>query len=52
MPVAYDEDFYSWTQEQARFLREGRLELLDLAHLADEVESMGKSDGGAHVRRL
>jgi len=43
----YDRDFYAWTQEQARLLRD-RAELLpndpvDWAHLAEEVEDMGKA---------
>lgn len=45
---AYDEDFYSWTQEQARLLREtaaARLNVpLDFEHLAEEIEDMGKND--------
>lgn len=52
MPVAYEEDFYSWTQEQAGYLREGRLDLLDLAHLAEEVESMGRSEVRELISRL
>lgn len=45
---AYDDDFYAWTQDQARLLREAsaaRVNLpLDFAHLALEIEDMGKSD--------
>ncbi len=52
MPVAYDDDFYSWTQEQALFLKQGRFDLLDLEHLADEVASMGKSEIRELVSRL
>jgi Domain of unknown function DUF29 len=42
----YDEDFYAWTQEQARALRthfkgDNRL---DVEHLAEEVEDLGKSE--------
>jgi hypothetical protein len=42
----YDEDFYAWTQEQAKALRthfrgDNRL---DVEHLAEEVEDLGKSD--------
>jgi hypothetical protein len=44
----YDRDFYSWTQDQAARLREaGALRLnagLDWGHLAEEIESMGRSD--------
>jgi hypothetical protein len=45
----YDEDFYLWTQAQAEALRaEGRRKgasnALDYENLAEEVESLGKSD--------
>ena len=43
MPVTYEQDFYTWTQEQADFLRQGRFDKLDVGHLAEEVEDMGKS---------
>jgi hypothetical protein len=42
--VAYDEDFFAWTQEQARLLREGEVAAIDLENLAEEIESVGKSD--------
>jgi hypothetical protein len=38
----YKRDFYAWTQEQAAKLRAGRLAELDISHLAEELESMGK----------
>lgn len=47
----YEEDFYKWTQHQARALR--RLaatrpsEPLDLPHLAEEVRGLGKSERDA-----
>jgi hypothetical protein len=41
---AYDEDFYAWTFEQARFLRERRFDLLDIEHLADEIEDIAKRE--------
>jgi hypothetical protein len=40
----YEVDFYAWTQEQARLLRERRFDDLDLDNLVDEVESVGRSD--------
>jgi hypothetical protein len=51
----YDEDFYAWTQEQAALLREGAVQELDLTNLAEEIESLGKSDRralGSHLRNL
>ena len=35
------QDFYSWTHQQARLLREGRFDELDLLTLAEEIEDMG-----------
>lgn len=40
----YEQDFVRWTEEQARAIREGRLDALDREHLAEEIESMGRSD--------
>jgi hypothetical protein len=40
----YEIDFYAWTQEQARLLRERRWADLDLENLIDEVASVGRSD--------
>ncbi len=51
----YEQDFYAWTQEQAALLREGALHDLDVTHLAEEMESLGKSDRralGSHLRNL
>ena len=42
--VAYDDDFFAWTQEQARLLRDGELADVDVENLAEEIESMGRSD--------
>jgi hypothetical protein len=41
----YERDFYTWTQDQAARLRglAGRNDL-DVAHLADEVADLGKSE--------
>src|SRR5580704_181268 len=41
---AYDDDFFAWTQEQARLLRGGDLADIDAGNLAEEIESMGRSD--------
>ncbi|CAN5906994.1 DUF29 domain-containing protein [soil metagenome] len=40
----YDEDFYLWLMEQAEHLRQGHFNALDLENLAEEVESIGRSD--------
>ena len=43
-PSLYERDFCLWVEEQARLLRERRLEELDIANLVDEVESLGASE--------
>ena len=40
----YERDFYSWTQEQSRLLKNGHLDKLDLANLTEEIETLGRSE--------
>ncbi|NJO41238.1 MAG: DUF29 domain-containing protein [Cyanobacteria bacterium CRU_2_1] len=40
----YDRDFYAWTQEQAKLLRDHRTDLLDWENLSEEIESLGKRE--------
>lgn len=40
----YDQDFFAWTQEQARLLRNNALEKLDLSNLIEEIECMGRRE--------
>src|SRR5271169_2668817 len=42
--TAYDKDVILWSQEQARLLRAGRFAELDIEHVADEIEDVGKSE--------
>ena len=42
--IAYDNDFYGWLLEQASLLRAGKFAEVDIEHLVDEVESMGRSE--------
>jgi hypothetical protein len=39
----YSRDFALWLRAQAALLRERKFDLLDVDHLADEVEHMGKN---------
>jgi Domain of unknown function DUF29 len=48
----YDEDFYAWANEQAALLRSGRLAEADIAHIAEEIESMGKTEKRELINRL
>ena len=40
----YDKDVLLWSQEQARLLRARRFDELDIEHVADEIEDVGKSE--------
>ena len=41
----YDQDFYAWTQQQADVIRSLRGDnRLDVDHLAEEIEDLGKSE--------
>jgi hypothetical protein len=48
----YDEDFYAWANEQAALLRAGKLSEADIDLIAEEIESMGKSEKRELVSRL
>ena len=40
----YDQDFYAWTQEQAKLIKQRVFKMIDIAHLEEELESMGASE--------
>ena len=42
--VAYEADVVAWSREQAQWLKTGRFDQLDLEHLAEEIEDVGKSE--------
>jgi Domain of unknown function DUF29 len=48
----YDTDFYAWANEQAALLRAGRLSEADVENIAEEIESMGRSERRELVNRL
>lgn len=48
----YDKDFYAWANEQAALLRSGQLLAADIEHIAEEIESMGKTEKRELVSRL
>lgn len=51
----YDSDYFLWSEHEAALLRQGKLTLLDVENLAEEIESLGKSDRRAvmsQVQRL
>ena len=52
MTATYDTDFYAWANEQAALLRAGNLGAADLDNIAEEIESMGRSEKRELVNRL
>jgi len=52
MSTDYDTDFYAWAEEQATLLRSGRFSQLDIAHVAEEIEDLGKRERRALESRL
>jgi hypothetical protein len=40
----YEGDFHAWSVEQARLLRAGEFSAIDIANVAEEIESLGRSD--------
>ena len=44
MPTPYNQDVVAWATEQARLIRAGQFDQLDIEHVADEVEDVGKSE--------
>jgi hypothetical protein len=52
MSTAYDTDVVAWSEEQAALLRAGKLSSLDIEHIADEVEDVGKSEKRELASRL
>jgi hypothetical protein len=40
--ASYERDLYSWAQEQARLLREGRYDAIDTENIAEEIEALGR----------
>lgn len=50
--ASYGSDFYGWSLEQASLLRAGRLSEADIENIAEEIESMGKSQKSELINRL
>lgn len=48
----YDVDFHAWATEQAALLRAGRLDEADVAHIAVEIETLGRGEKRELVSRL
>jgi hypothetical protein len=48
----YDTDFYAWTQAQAAALRGKEWAALDVENIAEEIDSLGRSDRRAITHQL
>ncbi len=48
----YEKDVVRWAREQARLLREGDFAHLDIEHIADEIEDVGKAEQREFASRM
>jgi ribosomal protein L29 len=44
MTTTYEHDIVAWAKEQAYLLRSGKLSAIDIEHIAEEIEDVGKSE--------
>lgn len=55
MTTQYEKDFYGWTETQANFLKEGKLNMLDTENLIEELLDLGISQASKlenHLMRI
>ena len=52
MANLYEHDIHAWTQQTAELLRQRRFQELDIEHLVEELETMGRRDRQELVSRL
>ncbi|MGD9887924.1 MAG: DUF29 domain-containing protein [Halothiobacillaceae bacterium] len=52
MSTPYEQDFFAWTHEQAERLRTRDWSGIDIEHLIEEIEGMGRSEKRALESRL
>jgi hypothetical protein len=52
MTIAYEKDIIGWANEQARLLRAGKFDLLNLKNIAEEIEDVGKSEQRELANRM
>ena len=48
----YENDIVAWAHEQVALIRAGKFELLDWAHIAEEIEDVGKSEQREIANRM
>ena len=52
MNTRYEQDIVAWANEQARLLRAGRFDLIDIENVAEEIEDVGKSEQRELISRM
>ncbi|MBI1923260.1 DUF29 domain-containing protein [Candidatus Poribacteria bacterium] len=50
--IAYETDFYAWLMYNAELIRKGKFSEVDTENVAEELESMGKSEKRELINRL
>jgi len=50
--VSYESDIVAWANQQAWLVRNKRFDLLDLEHIAEEIEDVGKSEQRELANRM
>lgn len=50
--ASYEQDFYAWAMRNAQLLREGRFSEIDVDNIAEELETIGRSEKRELVNRL
>jgi len=48
----YETDIVAWADEQAQLLRNKKFELIDIEHIAEEIEDVGKSEQRELANRM
>jgi hypothetical protein len=52
MASTYESDIIAWSEEQSALLRTGKFSELDIAHIAEEIEDVGKSERRELANRM
>ncbi|SAK61607.1 hypothetical protein AWB80_02692 [Caballeronia pedi] len=52
MGTPYEKDVVAWAEEQAALLRAGKLASIDIEHIAEEIEDVGKSEQREFASRM
>ncbi|KAG0162541.1 hypothetical protein DFQ28_003370 [Apophysomyces sp. BC1034] len=52
MGTSYEQDVVAWANEQSALLRAGKLSALDIEHIAEEIEDVGKSEQRELANRM